>query len=153
MRCAKCDTENRDTAKFCDKCGARLSPGCLSCGAENRPDAKFCDSCGASRSTPTGASIAETPSLETQAVAERRHLTVLLCDLVGSTALAAQVDPEEWRETVAGYQRTAAEAITRFGGFVALRRRRRAGLLRLSRGPRQRRGGGGTRESTSSSRL
>jgi class 3 adenylate cyclase/tetratricopeptide (TPR) repeat protein len=50
---------------------------------------------------------------------ERRHLTVLLCDLVGSTALAAQLDPEEWREAVAGYQRAAAEAITRFGGYVA----------------------------------
>jgi class 3 adenylate cyclase len=50
---------------------------------------------------------------------ERRHLTVLFCDLVGSTAMAAQLDPEEWRETVAGYHRAAAEAITRFGGYVA----------------------------------
>jgi class 3 adenylate cyclase/tetratricopeptide (TPR) repeat protein len=44
---------------------------------------------------------------------------VLLCDLVGSTALAAHLDPEEWREAVAGYQRVAAEAIARFGGYVA----------------------------------
>jgi class 3 adenylate cyclase len=44
---------------------------------------------------------------------------VLFCDLVGSTALAAQLDPEEWRETVAGYHRAAAETITRFGGHVA----------------------------------
>lgn len=50
---------------------------------------------------------------------ERRHLTVLFCDLVGSTAIAAQLDPEEWRETVAGYHRIAAEAITRFDGHVA----------------------------------
>jgi class 3 adenylate cyclase len=50
---------------------------------------------------------------------ERRHLTVLFCDLVGSTAIAAQLDPEEWRETVAGYHRIAAEAITRFEGHVA----------------------------------
>ena len=50
---------------------------------------------------------------------ERRHLTVLFCDLVGSTAIAARLDPEEWRETVAGYQRAAAEAISRFGGHVA----------------------------------
>jgi len=49
---------------------------------------------------------------------ERRHLTVLFCDLVGSTAIAAQLDPEEWRETVSEYHRTAAEAITRFGGHV-----------------------------------
>jgi class 3 adenylate cyclase len=44
---------------------------------------------------------------------------VLFCDLVGSTALAAQLDPEEWRETVASYHRMAALAITRFDGHVA----------------------------------
>ena len=50
---------------------------------------------------------------------ERRHLTVLFCDLVGSTEIAGQLDPEEWREVVRGYHRAAAEAITRFGGHVA----------------------------------
>jgi class 3 adenylate cyclase/tetratricopeptide (TPR) repeat protein len=50
---------------------------------------------------------------------ERRHLTVLFCDLVGSTAIAAQLDPEEWRELVANYHRAAAEAITRYSGHVA----------------------------------
>jgi class 3 adenylate cyclase len=44
---------------------------------------------------------------------------VLFCDLVGSTGIAAQLDPEEWRDTVAGYQRAAAEAITHFDGHVA----------------------------------
>ena len=44
---------------------------------------------------------------------------MLFCDLVGSTAIAAQLDPEEWRETVAGYHRAAAEAIVRFDGYVA----------------------------------
>jgi class 3 adenylate cyclase len=116
MRCPKCDTENRESAKFCDKCGARLLLSCAACGAENRPDAKFCGECGASLNVALSA-----PALSTKAghVAERRHLTVLLCDLVGSTALAAQLDPEEWRETVAGYQRAATDAITRFDGYVA----------------------------------
>jgi class 3 adenylate cyclase len=50
---------------------------------------------------------------------ERRHLTVLFCDLVGSTEIAARLDPEEWREVVAAYHRAAAEAITRFSGHVA----------------------------------
>jgi adenylate/guanylate cyclase family protein len=50
---------------------------------------------------------------------ERRHLTVLIRDLVGSTALAAQLDPEEWRAIVADYHRAAADAIERFGGCVA----------------------------------
>jgi class 3 adenylate cyclase len=50
---------------------------------------------------------------------ERRHLTVLFCDLVGSTEIAARLDPEEWQQTVAAYHRAAADAIGRFGGHVA----------------------------------
>ena len=46
---------------------------------------------------------------------ERRHLTVLFCDLVGSTGISSKLDPEEWREALAGYHRAAAEAVTRFG--------------------------------------
>jgi class 3 adenylate cyclase len=44
---------------------------------------------------------------------------VLFCDLVGSTEIAARLDPEEWQEIVAAYHRAAAEAIGRFGGHVA----------------------------------
>jgi class 3 adenylate cyclase len=43
----------------------------------------------------------------------------MFCDLVGSTEIAAQLDPEEWRELMAGYHRVAAEAIIRHGGYVA----------------------------------
>jgi class 3 adenylate cyclase/tetratricopeptide (TPR) repeat protein len=50
---------------------------------------------------------------------ERRHLTVLFCDLVNSTSLAAQLDPEEWREIVVNYHRRAAHEVDRFGGYVA----------------------------------
>jgi class 3 adenylate cyclase len=50
---------------------------------------------------------------------ERRHLTVLFSDLVDSTAIAAAMDPEDWRAAVAAYHRAAAEAITRYGGQVA----------------------------------
>ena len=46
-------------------------------------------------------------------------MTVLFCDLVGSTEIAARLDPEEWRETVAAHHRAAAEAITHYGGHVA----------------------------------
>ena len=49
---------------------------------------------------------------------ERRHLTVLFCDLVGSTEIAALLDPEEWREVVSAYHGAVAEAITRYGGHV-----------------------------------
>jgi len=51
--------------------------------------------------------------------AERRQLTVLFCDLVGSTALAGQLDPEDWREVVRAYQTACAEVIGRFEGHIA----------------------------------
>jgi len=65
------------------------------------------------------AAAARTAPVTASAGGERRHLTVLFCDLVGSTEIAARLDPEEWREVVAGYHRAAAEAVTRFGGYVA----------------------------------
>src|SRR6516165_7324872 len=62
------------------------------------------------------------PAPETKGVAfvaERRQLTVMFCDLVGSTALAARLDPEDLRDVIAAYHRVIAEVIARFGGFVA----------------------------------
>jgi class 3 adenylate cyclase/tetratricopeptide (TPR) repeat protein len=119
MRCSKCGADNRETARFCDGCGAQLLAQCPSCGALARAGARFCDSCGTALLTAGPVTGAASTPLMTLAVGERRHLTVLFSDLVGSTEIAAQLDPEEWRETVAGYQHAAAEAITRFGGSVA----------------------------------
>jgi class 3 adenylate cyclase len=51
--------------------------------------------------------------------AERRQLTVLFCDLVDSTVLASQLDPEEWREVVRAYQQTCATVIQRYEGYIA----------------------------------
>jgi hypothetical protein len=51
--------------------------------------------------------------------AERRHLTIMFCDLVGSTALATRLDPEELQEIIGGYHRRCADVITESGGFVA----------------------------------
>jgi class 3 adenylate cyclase len=92
---------------------------CAGCGALSQPGVKFCDECGAALVDAAQATVAEATPSVVSAAGERRHLTVLFCDLVGSTEIAAQLDPEEWRETVAGYHRAAAEAITRFGGYVA----------------------------------
>src|ERR1700675_2846786 len=50
---------------------------------------------------------------------ERRQLTVLFCDLVGSTPLSQQLDAEEWRDLISQYQQAAAGAVARFGGHVA----------------------------------
>jgi class 3 adenylate cyclase len=51
--------------------------------------------------------------------AERRQLTVLFCDIVDSTVLASQLDPEEWREVVRTYQETCAKVIARYEGHIA----------------------------------
>jgi class 3 adenylate cyclase len=51
--------------------------------------------------------------------AERRHVTVMFSDLVGSTALSARMDPEDLREIISAYQNCVADAVHRFGGFVA----------------------------------
>jgi class 3 adenylate cyclase len=51
--------------------------------------------------------------------AERRQVTVMFSDLVGSTALSARMDPEDLREIISSYQKCVAETVGRFGGFVA----------------------------------
>jgi class 3 adenylate cyclase len=51
--------------------------------------------------------------------AERRQLTVMFCDLVGSTELSSRLDPEDYREVIAAYHRAVADVIRSFGGFVA----------------------------------
>jgi class 3 adenylate cyclase len=54
-----------------------------------------------------------------QDAAERRQVTVMFSDLVGSTALSARMDPEDLREAISAYQKCVAETVQRFGGFVA----------------------------------
>jgi class 3 adenylate cyclase/predicted ATPase len=72
------------------------------------------DSAPATVTTPADASKGSVSS-----TAERRQLTVMFCDLVGSTALAARLDPEDLREIIAAYHRAVAEVIAGFDGFVA----------------------------------
>ncbi len=129
MRCSSCGSENPDSKRFCGDCGSPLGSRCPKCGAENPADKKFCGDCGADLSQRTTASRSAEPAAAPVVVedgephevpqGERRHLTVLFCDLVGSTEIASHLDPEEWREIVAGYHRAAAQAIERFGGHVA----------------------------------
>ena len=59
------------------------------------------------------------PAAAPSAAAERRQLTVMFCDLVGSTALSARLDPEDLRAVIGAYHRCAAAVIERAGGFVA----------------------------------
>ncbi len=80
---------------------------------------KILGKCGSALGEAVVTTVSGAAPIAVSVTGERRHLTVLFCDLVGSTEIAARLDPEEWRETVAGYRRAAAEAITRFGRHVA----------------------------------
>ena len=70
---------------------------------------------GTSEQTPASLEI----TLPARTDAERRQVTVMFSDLVGSTALSARMDPEDLREVISAYQRCVAETVRRFGGFVA----------------------------------
>jgi class 3 adenylate cyclase len=82
--------------------------------------------------------------------AERRQVTVMFCDLVGSTALATRLDPEDLREVISAYQRSVAEVVRRFDGFVA--KYLGDGVLAYFRSRRTRidRGGGRSQDTSTS---
>ena len=120
LRCATCGLKNRDGRKFCAECGSPLAPKCDRCGASNEAQEKFCGDCGAPLHEVAAHPDHQPESSATKvADGERRHLTVLFCDLVESTAITSGLDPEEWRDIAAQYQAAAAEAVQRFRGHVA----------------------------------
>jgi class 3 adenylate cyclase len=65
------------------------------------------------------ATASRTLSVPAEDRAERRQVTVMFSDLVGSTALSARMDPEDLREVISAYQKCVAETVGRFGGFIA----------------------------------
>src|SRR5262249_8834277 len=140
MRCPSCSSETPEGARFCIECGGPLQPRCPRCGDENLPQAKFCAACGTALSTggqpspgkghtgkgaqtprraPRAARSPTARSRSASSDAERRQLTVMFCDLVGSTPLAEQLDPEDLRQVILAYQQTCAEQIRRFEGYLA----------------------------------
>ena len=105
--CPSCDRENRVDAKFCDECGTSLASSALDSEASRtiiRP----------AEASDVGAVVAGT-DLD----GERRHLTVMFADLVGSTPLSERLDPEDLRGVVLAFQEMCAEAVGRFQGHIA----------------------------------
>lgn len=112
MRCKRCLREAPADAAFCPECGNPLAVPCPRCEAENAPGYKFCKQCGqplrAAHSRQTTTSQPASPPSYTPAYlaekilasrsaleGERKQVTVLFCDIVESSRLAAQVGPEE----------------------------------------------------------
>jgi hypothetical protein len=139
MKCPECQFDNREGAKFCSECGHKFKLSCPKCGASIRASSKFCDECGHNLSEPKEAPPkdasgpldamptaaksdiqATPPAAEAHSLdAERRQLSVMFCDLLGSTNLSARLDPEDLREVVRSYQKTAADVIQNFDGHIA----------------------------------
>ncbi len=129
MRCPYCQTVNPPNAKFCLECGRRLVV-CPNCGTVNLPVAKFCIECGTAlqareqgeykqqalsrangHTQPLPLTLANPPE-------ERRVVTVMFADIIGSTPLADHMDPEDLRAILSGYFNLMTEQIRKHGGTV-----------------------------------
>ncbi|MHA2406595.1 MAG: adenylate/guanylate cyclase domain-containing protein, partial [Candidatus Hermodarchaeia archaeon] len=134
LTCSNCAHENPNEARFCESCGHKLSRACPSCGTANKAEASFCLNCGEALDPST--TIPETRLSELQKSApeglqekmrassseiegERKPVTILFTDIVGSTAIAEKLDPEVWKEIVSGAHRRVGEAIYRYEGTIA----------------------------------
>jgi class 3 adenylate cyclase/tetratricopeptide (TPR) repeat protein len=127
MRCAGCGTELIPGKRFCHTCGARAGVACPDCGASVAPEFQFCPDCGRAlapdelrRSAPEmPESLAHKIRAAQDAVAgERKQVTVLFCDLAGSTAIAERLDPEDYAELLDEYLALAFREIYAREGIV-----------------------------------
>ena len=114
MDCASCRAEVPKGKRFCMACGATMPLSCPSCGSVNPPGARFCGDCGARLGESATSAAPPVASRDARPIypasfGERRQLTVMFCDLVGSTALSARLDPEDLRDVIAAYHGSVAE--------------------------------------------
>ncbi len=128
MHCVTCQETLIPGKPFCANCGSAVAPACPNCGAALDARFRFCPSCG----TPLAADerlqrlaqhipddlarklrAAPPPALE-----ERKLVTILFCDLVGSTAIAEGLDPEEYRDLIEEYMALAFREIYALEGVV-----------------------------------
>jgi predicted ATPase/class 3 adenylate cyclase len=120
MRCPACQSACPAGSRFCNRCGARLPLTCARCSSEIPPDSQFCNSCGAqlaaspAKQSPVAARLASA-----EAEGERRQITVLFCDIAGSTPLACRIDAELWREVLSACQEAWIAAVEEAGGWIA----------------------------------
>ncbi|MEX2015633.1 MAG: adenylate/guanylate cyclase domain-containing protein, partial [Candidatus Hydrogenedentales bacterium] len=131
MQCSSCGFENQSGANYCGQCGAAMALVCPRCEAQNQRAHRFCAHCGYQLhegGTPAAATSAAPSGLqptlagagsEVESQGERRQLTVMFCDLVGSTALSERLDPEDMRELMTLYHNVCDLAVKRYEGTIA----------------------------------
>jgi class 3 adenylate cyclase/tetratricopeptide (TPR) repeat protein len=135
MQCPQCHYDAPADAAFCPKCGSKLTLLCAQCQTANAPDHKFCKHCGQPLATPSASSAAGVTFASPQSYTprylaekiltsrgamegERKEVTVLFCDVVGSSSLAERLDPEAMHQIMDRALRLMAEAIHRYEGTV-----------------------------------
>ncbi len=109
--CRRCGERNPTGNRFCGACGTALTRRCPACDAGVDPTVKFCGECGAPVAT-----RAVVPRPED---GERRQMTVLFSDIVGSTELSGRLDPEEYHEVIRAHRARAEAIVGAHGGHVA----------------------------------
>ncbi len=136
MNCVKCGHENDEDAEFCEKCGSALERVCPQCGNPIKPGASYCKKCGAPVALqPASAGEKERLAALQQAApsdlkekirsssalieGERKPVTILFSDIVGSTCMAEKLDPEEWREIVSAAHERVSQAVYKYEGTIA----------------------------------
>ena len=126
MDCASCGHANAPDARFCGNCGASLagSAPCPACSASNPVGQRFCNACGETLESTAGR--VSTPDHLAEKVragsavmeGERKQVTVLFADVMGSMELAEQRDPEEWRQIMDRFFALLSDGIHLFEGTV-----------------------------------
>ncbi len=131
MVCSNCGTENPGAAKFCMSCGHTLENSCPACSTALPDGARFCFNCGheltagatagmSGQSTQQVAQqLAEDIRRQPSSGGERRTITLMFCDVTGSTAAAEQLDPEAWAQVMRGAFDRFFAPVERYGGTVA----------------------------------
>jgi class 3 adenylate cyclase len=126
MDCPNCGAGLGERKAFCTRCGTAVLTTCDSCGGQNPRAAQFCGDCGAKLQDRPPVDIARRPVQPARPVpppspptVERRQLTVMFCDLVGSTALSTRLDLEDLHDAITAYQSCVDEIVGQFDGFVA----------------------------------
>jgi adenylate cyclase len=128
MECAACGHRNSAGARFCGECGApiQVSARCPVCAVANPAGQNFCSACGADlRATTPGGAVRPPPELSldgdrpvTAGDGERKQVTVLFADVMGSMELAESCDPEEWQQLMERFFSILSESVHRYEGTV-----------------------------------
>jgi class 3 adenylate cyclase/tetratricopeptide (TPR) repeat protein len=141
MKCPECSSDSPPGMKFCGQCGAKLGSVCAQCGTESPPGFKFCGECGSPLGGPKLEASVSPPAPEVSRTAlpqsytpphlaaqvlqsksalegERKQVTVLFCDLVGSTSLAERLGPEMMHLLLNRFFELALSEVHRYEGTI-----------------------------------